>query len=161
MKTVDIEPFKAVRLETDSELDQVSAHPDNERWAASGLDIALYNVERIKKSLIRAAQMLREEDKSEASHFFVHCVDGLERFLETVILARCALKLDFNRIEVDGLSLSQIETEFTGILSAILEFQEKQDYIGMADKVEYELLTNLCSWGHALRQLQLSRQSNA
>ena len=159
MKLMSTEPFESARLESDP----VVSGPGqfDERWAEGGLDIAFTNVERIKRSLLRAAEMLRERDSLEASHFFLHCVDGLERFLETVMIARVALKLDFSRIQVDGLPLSQIESDFTAILSSIVVCQERQDFVGMADKVEYELLTNLCSWSRALRQLQLSRQSNA
>lgn len=159
MKEVGNEPLEAARLESDHGVDRSLVY--QERWAESGLDVALTNVERIKRSLIRAAEMLRESESSEACPFFIHCVDGLERFLETVMITRAALRLDFNRIEVDGLPLSQIESEFTSILASVLECQEKQNFSGIADIVEYELLTNLCSWARALRQLQLSRQSSA
>jgi len=134
---------------------------DKEIWAAAGIDIALSCVERIQRSLIRAAELFREEDKAEANHFFIHCIDGLERFIETVMLTRCAMKLDFNRIEIHGLPLAQIEQEFSTILKTILACQEKEDFIGVADKVEYELLTNLSAWSSALRQLRLSSASNA
>jgi hypothetical protein len=134
---------------------------DKEIWAATGLDIAISCVERLQRSLIRAAELFRDEEKGEANHFFVHCIDGLERFLETIMITRCALKLDFSRIEIHGVSLSRIEQEFATILKTILECQERADYIGVADKVEYELLTNLSAWKSALRQLRLSSMSNA
>jgi hypothetical protein len=134
---------------------------DREIWAANGFDIALSCVERVQKSLIRAAELFREDDIAEANQFFSHCVEGLERFLETITITRSALKLDFSRIQIHGISLKQVENEFSSIFSSILAYQEKQDYIGIADKVEYELLTNLCSWAGALKQLRLSAHSNA
>jgi hypothetical protein len=136
---------------------------DKEIWAATGVDIAASSVERIQRSLIRAAELFREENKAQANHFFAQCIDGLERFLETIMITRCALKLDFKCIQIHGLGLplSQIEQEFGAILATILECQEKQDFDGVADKVEYELLTNLSAWSSALRQLRVSRMSNA
>jgi hypothetical protein len=130
-------------------------------WAANGIDIALSCVERIQKSLIRAAELFRDQDKSEANHFFVHCIEGMERFIETLMITRCALKLDFNRISIDGITLAQIQDELSKILKTILECQEKEDFVGVADRVEYELITNLYAWARALRQLRLSQMSNA
>lgn len=134
---------------------------DKEMWAANGIDISLSCVERIQKSLIRAAELFRERDKSEANHFFVHCIEGMERFIETLMITRCALRLDFNRISIDGITLAQIQDELSKILKTILECQEKEDFIALADKVEYELITNLYAWARALRQLRLSQMSNA
>lgn len=134
---------------------------DREVWAATGLDRALTCVENVKRSLILSAELLREEKTAEGNRFFVHCVEGLERFFEIMVLTRAALKLDFAKIQVEGISLQRVEGEFTSVLRSILEFQEKRDYISVADKVEYELLTNLCLWSSALRALRNSRHSNA
>ncbi len=135
---------------------------DREIWALNGLDIVLTAIERVQKSLIRSAELFREDDqKAEANQHFVHCVDGLERFVEALTITRTALKLDFNQIAIEGLKLSQVELEFTQILKAIVECQEKQDFIGVADRVEYELITNLYSWAVLLGQLRISLHSNA
>jgi len=149
------------QLTKDTNAVPIPSHPNHEMWAEGGLDTALSKLERIRMSLVRAAELLHDRDTTEASHLFVHCVDGLERFLETILVTRCALKLDFNGIHVDGISLSQIEKQFSSILSSMLDYQEKQDFEGLADKVEDELLTNLCFWSKAIRILQLSRASNA
>ncbi len=135
---------------------------DREIWAMNGLDIVLNAIERVQKSLIKAAELFREGDrKAEANQHFVRCVDGLERFVEALTITRTALKLDFNNIAIDGLKLSQVETEFTQILKSIVECQEKQDFIAVADKVEYELITNLYSWAVLLGQQRISLHSNA
>jgi hypothetical protein len=134
---------------------------DKSIWAATGLDIALSCIERVQQSLIRAAELFRDEDSAQANHFFVHCIDGLERFIEAIMITRCALSLDFSRIQIEGISLSQIEKDLSRILETIVSYQEKQDFIALADKVEYELLTNLHSWTSALRQLRIATHTDA
>jgi hypothetical protein len=134
---------------------------DRAIWAATGVDIALSCIDRVKQSLIRAAELFRDENKARANALFVHCIDGLERFFEAIVISRFVLNLDFNQINVDGYSLAQIEKEFSGILQSIMLCQEKHDYSGVADKIEYALLTNLCAWGKALNQIRLSQMSNA
>jgi hypothetical protein len=135
---------------------------DAEIWAATGMDIALSRLERVQRSLLLAAELFRDEIQEEEGHIFLgRCLDGLERFLETIMITRCALKLDFNRIEVEGMSLARLERDFGEILEGIIGCQERQDFIGIADKVEYELLTNIHLWTAALQKLRLSALSNA
>lgn len=135
---------------------------DSQMWASNGLDRAISDVERLQKSLLLAAEFFRDDKKTvDANRIFLRCVEGLERFLDTIVLTRLAMKLDFQRISVDGIPLARLEKELTLILSGIVGFQEKQDYEGVADKVEYELLPNFASWTRALTQLRISFQSNA
>jgi hypothetical protein len=61
---------------------------------------------------------------------------------------------------VDGFTLAQIEENFLNVLRTILSYQEKGDYLGIADKIEYELLTNLCMWAEGLRVIRRNRASN-
>jgi len=134
---------------------------DREIWSINGFDIAISSLERVQKSLIRVAELFREENKSQANQFFVHCVDGLERFFEALMITRCARGLDFNLVSYEGRKLSQIEHEFAGILKTIIDSQERRDFIDIADRVEYELIPNLSTWMKALNQLRLSLISNA
>lgn len=134
---------------------------DAEIWAANGMDIALSRLERVHSSLLIAAELFRDEEAERGGICLNRCLEGLERFLETVIITRCALKLDFSRIEVEGMTLARLEREFSTILEAIVDCQLRQDFIGIADKVEYELLTNIHLWTGALQKLRLSALSHA
>lgn len=134
---------------------------DLEIWKHSGLDVSISCIERVQKSLLRVVELFRDENKAQANQFFVHCVDGLERFLEAITVTRVALKLDFNQIQIDGRPLTLIEADMGAILKAIVAHQESQDYMGVADRLEYELLPNLYAWSRAIRQLRLSQSSNA
>jgi hypothetical protein len=135
---------------------------DAEIWAATGMDIALSRLERVQRSLLLAAELFREEVQEEQGQVFLgRCLEGLERFLETIMITRCALKLDFTRIEIDGMTLARLERDFSDILEAIVRCRDAQDFIGIADKVEYELLTNIHLWTAALQRLRVSALSNA
>ncbi len=157
VSTLDLEdeptaaPFRELEIKT----------VDREIWAINGLDTALSSIERVQRSLIKAAELFREEDKAHANRFFVQCIDGLERFYEAVMITRNVLKLDFKLIDIHGIKLSVIESDFSDILRTIIELQERQDWAALADKVDYELITNLSSWTSALKQLRLSQMSNA
>ncbi len=130
-------------------------------FVSRGLDRAITDVERLQKTLLLASELFRDERKVEGHRIFLHCVEGLERFLDTIVLTRLARKLDFSRLEVDGVSLARLEKDFSSILIGIVDCQERQDFEGLADKVEYELLPCFASWSRALSQIQRSANSNA
>lgn len=130
-------------------------------WAQTGLDIALSCLERVQSSFIRTAELLREPDKARANRFFAQCIDGLERFLESVTITRFALNLNFDLIKVENHSLSQTEVALSQILKSLLDSQEKSNFEELADKIDYELITNLSSWKSALTEIRLTRESNS
>ena len=55
-----VEHFNEVQIRT----------ADKEIWAATGLDIALSCLERVQRSLIRAAELFREDNQAKANSFF-------------------------------------------------------------------------------------------
>lgn len=147
------------RLEAIRELQIRTA--DAQVWASNGLDRAISDIGRLQKTLLLSAEFFRDERKLEGHRIFLRCVEGLERFLDTIVLTRLAMKLDFSRLHVDGITLARLEKDFSAILIGIVTCQENQDFEGLADKVEYELLPCFASWTRALTQLRNSMHSNA
>jgi hypothetical protein len=147
------------RLEAIRELQIHTA--DAHSFAANGIDRAISDVGRLQKTLMLSAEFFRDDRKLEGNRIFLHCIEGLERFLDTIVLTRLATKFDFTRMEVDGISFARLEKDFASILNGIVDCQTRQDFDGLADKLEYELLPNFASWMRALHQLRLSMHSNA
>lgn len=134
---------------------------DKAIWTSNGLDMALSCLQSTQRSLIVVAELYRDGNVAEGNHFFAHCVEGLERYTETMILTRTALKLDFTRISYEERSLSQMEEQLSEILKGILKFQQINDYVGIADRIEYELIPALGHWVAALNHLRRVYCSNA
>lgn len=123
-------------------------------WAGGGLDIALSAIQNIQRCLLRAGELLDEGERIAADRSFVHCIEGLERFSETAAIARCVLDIDFARVYVDGIPLSQVESELTRIVREIIHYREEADIDSITERIEYALLTNLSLWKQALTQLR-------
>ncbi|MSP18808.1 MAG: hypothetical protein EXR74_04480 [Bdellovibrionales bacterium] len=133
---------------------------DKAIWSATGYDIALSSIERVQRSIIRSAELFRELDNLNGNRLLVQCIEGLERFIEAITITKRAVGLDFSKINVDGITLSQIESNLQQILNSVFNLQEKEDYQELADTIEYELLTNLVTWTQALKQLRTQQNSN-
>ena len=123
-------------------------------WAESGLDIAITSVERVKSSLIRSSELFREQDSALANRFFVQCVEGLQRFMESISKTKAALKLDFAKIPTESGTLADTEQSMLFILKGMFQNQQRKEYEEIADKIEYELITNLCAWTTSLNRIR-------
>jgi len=132
---------------------------DLKLWAESGLDIAITSVERVKSSLLRSAELFREEEPGISNRFFVQCIEGLQRFMEAVTRTKTALKIDLSKIPAEGGTLADTESSLLFILKGMFQNQERKEYEEIADKIEYELLTNLCAWTNALNRFRQSLTS--
>jgi len=143
-------------LEKTAELNIRTA--DKAMWEMNGLDYALNCIERVQKSLLTAVERFRE-NTSDSRKIFSQCLEGLDKFLDTLWIARCSLRLDLQK--TGETNLEQIEKEFTKLLISLADAYDKEDFELLSDKIEYELLTSLYSWIEALRKLRLTSVSHA
>lgn len=123
-------------------------------WSQNGVDVALYSLEKIQVSFIRAAELLRDSDTADAHCYFAQCIEGLQRFLEAIRNTRTALSLDFKGVSTEFGSLADTESNLLGILKAMFLNQNRKEYEQLADRIEYELLTNLSSWNAGLQKIR-------
>lgn len=149
---------RQISAEEDAEIEIRTA--DRLIWEANGVDTCLSILERVQTSLIRTAELFRTPDRARANRFFAQCIESLEKFLDSMTITRVVCKLNFASIKVDGTPLAKTEETLTVILKSVLESQEKANYEELADKIEFELITNLYNWKTGLQEVQRSRQSN-
>lgn len=126
-------------------------------WAESGLDMAIACIERVRSSLIRSSELFREDDSVRANRFFIQCVEGLQRFMEAVRNTKAALHLDFSKIPTEMGNLQDTEKALLFILRGMFINQERKEYDAIADKIEYELITNVSSWISSLKAIRQER----
>lgn len=134
---------------------------DREVWSASGIDMALSSAERVKLSFSRVAELFRTSAPARAQSHFVTCIEGLEKFLENMMISRSVLQLDFETIKWEDITLAQLERDLKSVLDNLLLRQESHEILAIADTIEDELVPNLSRWVNALTQLRNSRNSNA
>ncbi|MEZ4749705.1 MAG: hypothetical protein R3B54_03480 [Bdellovibrionota bacterium] len=123
-------------------------------WAADGVENALQSIQRLQQSFLRATEIYLEADAGEARGCLARCVDGAEKFLETMCIAQNVLDLDFSSLSVGNSTLRQTELELVGIIRQLKDPAVLADVDAVAERVEYELLPNLHAWNAALKKLQ-------
>jgi len=70
------------------------------------------------------------------------------------------LKIDYNNLVYDGKSLQTYFNDLEKILSSVLSTQVEQDYVLLADIVEFELKPNIEMFENILKDMSLKINNN-
>jgi hypothetical protein len=122
-------------------------------WEANGVDLALTNLERIQKTLLGTVVLLREERIPEAGRLLRHCLEALDRMVETISFTRKALTVDCSKIQIEGKDLASLEIELLHLKEKIGTSWASDEFEPLVDRLEYELVPHLAHWARLLRKL--------
>ncbi|MFH1035730.1 MAG: hypothetical protein V1806_14575 [Pseudomonadota bacterium] len=100
----------------------------------------------IVASVERVAELFRVSDESEASEHYLATLESLQLFMQVLQTTRDALGLDFEAITSDGVSLEQRLTRLAGLVQELLNAQEQEDWVLLADVLQYDLCDQLHEW---------------
>lgn len=116
----------------------------------------LYSVadflESLLKELASTAELFRTGNFERSNQSFVRCLDGLQVFMHSLESCRRLLGLSFELMFVpttqggSEISIAENRRRLFEVLDAMIEAQTNQDWILLADLLEYELLPVLQDW---------------
>lgn len=107
---------------------------DRHYWIENAIPNALAETERLGRSFLHAAQLVREGACDDASRLVVRCAEGLERAMEL-------LSFRAESEPADRESLAVVD-----VLVRISEDRAAARWNVVADRIEYELLPHLHVW---------------
>ncbi len=113
----------------------------------------------ITDSVLRVAELFRVADEREASQHYLHILDSLQLLLQTLDMSRQTLNLDFQRVSWKGQSAEDRLNRLATLVQDMLTAQETQDWVLLADVLQYDLAPELQGWREhvpALREQALS-----
>jgi hypothetical protein len=97
-------------------------------------------------SVERVAELFRVSDESEASEHYLDTLESLQLFMQVLQTTRDALGLDFEALGADGVSLEQRLARLAGLVQELLNAQEQEDWVLLADVLQYDLCEQLQDW---------------
>ena len=107
---------------------------DRHFWIENAIPTALVETERLSRSLLHAAALVREGAPDEASRLVTRCAEGLERALELL-----SFRTDSGASDEESVAVSDV-------LVRIEEDRTAGRWNVVADRIEYELLPHLHVW---------------
>jgi len=103
-------------------------------------------LDAIKHSVGRVAELFRVSDEQEASEYYLNTLESIQLFLQMLQECRQILELDFDSPNLDGLSGEERLQKLLVLIKDLLAAQEQQDWVLLADILEYDLSAELQLW---------------
>jgi hypothetical protein len=101
----------------------------------------------------KSARLFRVSAEDEANRYFAQVLEALRWLLITWENACQVLKVDPQKAHLGGASSTPFVQGLQDLLGEMLEISEDEDYILLADLMEYELLPTVREWQHILENL--------
>ncbi|MDY6973955.1 MAG: hypothetical protein SV775_16800 [Thermodesulfobacteriota bacterium] len=108
----------------------------------------------IIESAQKISELFRIADEGEANEQYGRFLDALRFFLRMVDEVRGILQLDFSTILVEGSTVEDKVQVLSEMIGRMLEIQEEEDWIILADLLEYEMVPLLEEWRSILPLLK-------
>ena len=97
----------------------------------------------------KAADLFRMGNEQEANQYYLQVLDGIEWFSQVVIIIVSTQK---NKSEEK--SLEERQKKLTDLMSQMLEANQNQDWVLMADLMEYEMIPLYKDWKEVLSRIE-------
>lgn len=118
------------------------------------LSDASHKVETLVLALEKGAALFRLAAEDEANHYFAQVLEALRWMLQTGEGACQVLDVDMVHTSSPQIGdVSEFLKRFQDLLEEMLQVYEEEDYILLADLMEYELLPMVQEWQKILTHL--------
>ena len=115
---------------------------------ANNLANAKEYLEKLIPGFQKAADLFRMGNEQEAHKFYLQILDGIDWFSQVVLNI---VKSRGNQVE--GQTLGDRQEKLTGLMAQMLEANQNQDWVLMADLLEYEMIPYYEDWQETLSHI--------
>lgn len=104
-------------------------------------------LESIKREILSAADLYRQGKTNEASTKIVKIMEAIKPIVNFINSVGMSFSLDFDALPYDSnTTLREKVGQFLETLDQLVTAQEKQDYVEIADYLEYRLVDDMNGW---------------
>jgi len=121
---------------------------------ATNLANALYYLKKLIPGCDQAADLFRAGNEQEANKYYLQILDGIEWFSQVVSVIMSPDEGEKELPDTDDESLEVRQKKLTDLMSKMLEANENQDWVLLADILEYEMVPFYKDWEKILSKLE-------
>jgi hypothetical protein len=103
------------------------------------LDLLIKGAEKI-------SELFRVTDETEANEHYAEYLENLRLFLQMIAQCTQVLHLDLSAIPFQKATVKDEVQKLSGVMDQMLKVQESEDWVMLADLLEYELIPLLRGW---------------
>lgn len=120
---------------------------------STNLSNALDYLEKLIPGFEKASDLFRTGSEQEANKYYVQILDGMDWFSEVVNIIMQSEEQG-SELPDDEDSLRHRQARLTDIVSQMLEANQNQDWVLLADLLEYEMVPFYKEWQNILTKLK-------
>ncbi|MCH8311505.1 MAG: hypothetical protein IID17_00795 [Nitrospinae bacterium] len=121
------------------------------------LEKNIINAQDYLKKLIpgvqKASDLFRSGNEQEANKFFINIIDGIDWFSQVVDSIAKAIDFESDTVIFDGKSFQDRQDHLVKMTRQMVEANQNQDWVLLADLLEYEILPYYTDWEEQLPKI--------
>ena len=117
---------------------------------ANNLGNAKEYLEKLIPGFQQAADLFRMGNEQEAHKFYLQILDGIDWFSQVGL----NIVKSWGK-EIEGQSLEDRQETLTGLMAQMLEANQNQDWVLLADLLEYEMIPYYEGWRETLSRINV------
>jgi hypothetical protein len=121
---------------------------------ATNLANALDYLKKLIPGFEQAADLFRAGNEQEANKYYLQILDGIEWFSQVVSVIMSPDEGETELPDTDDESLEVRQKKLTDLMSQMLEANQNQDWVLLADILEYEMVPFYKDWEKILSKLE-------
>ena len=121
---------------------------------ATNLANALDYLKKLIPGCEQAADLFRAGNEQEANKYYLQILDGIDWFSQVVSVIMSPDEGETELPDTDDESLEVRQKKLTDLMSQMLEANENQDWVLLADILEYEMVPFYKDWEKILSKLE-------
>jgi hypothetical protein len=121
---------------------------------ATNLVNALDYLKKLIPGFEKAADLFRTGNEQEANKYYLQILDGIDWFSQVVSIIMNPDEGEMELPDADDENLQARQKKLTDLMSQMLEANQNQDWVLLADILEYEMLPFYKVWENILSKLE-------
>lgn len=117
---------------------------------ANNLSNAKEYLEKLIPGFQKAADLFRMGNEQEANKFYLQIIDGIDWFSQVVLTI-----INTKQHVLEGQSLEERQKKLNELMGQMLEANKNQDWVLMADLLEYEMVPFYEEWQKVLLNIEI------
>ncbi|HIJ49704.1 MAG TPA: hypothetical protein HPP54_01380 [Nitrospinae bacterium] len=121
---------------------------------ATNLANALNYLKKLIPGFEQAADLFRAGNEQEANKYYLQILDGIDWFSQVVSIIMNPDEGEMELPDADDENLQARQKKLTDLMSQMLEANQNQDWVLLADLLEYEMVPFYKDWENILTKLE-------
>ena len=121
---------------------------------ATNLVNALDYLKELIPGFEKAADLFRTGNEQEANKYYLQILDGIDWFSQVVSIIMNPDEGEMELPDADDENLQARQKKLTDLMSQMLEANQNQDWVLLADLLEYEMVPFYKNWENILAKLE-------